>query len=184
MTDITNHFESITLLLVEAGRHRYGGEAVSQLEHLLQCAHLAESEGALDTLVTAALLHDLGHLIHDLGDEPAQQGIDDKHEVRALHTLRRVFDDAVLEPIRLHVDAKRYLCNVDERYYEGLSAASKLSLTLQGGALDAAGAQAFITQPFAREAARLRIWDDRAKTPGKVTPPLDHFASVMRRCVR
>ena len=96
MTDITNHFESITLLLVEAGRHRYGGEAVSQLEHALQCAHLAESEGALDTLVTAALLHDLGHLIHDLGDEPAQQGIDDKHEVRALHTLRRVFDDAVL----------------------------------------------------------------------------------------
>lgn len=83
-----------------------------------------------------------------------------------------------------HVDAKRYLCKVDERYFDGLSAASKLSLGLQGGPLDAAGAHAFITQPFAREAARLRTWDDHAKTPGAVTPPLDHFVSIMERCAR
>ena len=134
MSRVNDTLEQINLLLVEAGRHRYGGEPVSQLEHALQCAYLAQAEGAPDTLITASLLHDLGHLIHDLGDDPAAQGIDDKHEVRALHTLRRVFGDAVLEPIRLHVDAKRYLCAVDERYHDGLSAASKLSLTQIGRA--------------------------------------------------
>jgi phosphonate degradation associated HDIG domain protein len=174
--------QNIIRLLDEAGHHRYGGEAVSQLDHALQCAHLAESEGAGDALICAALLHDLGHLIHDLGDDPARQGMDDKHEVRALHTLRRVFGGDVLEPIRLHVDAKRYLCGVDERYHDGLSAASKLSLTLQGGPFDARAAQGFITQPHAREAARLRVWDDRAKTPGALTPPLAHFVAILERC--
>jgi phosphonate degradation associated HDIG domain protein len=176
--------EHITLLLGEAARHQYGGEPVSQLEHALQCAYLAQGDGAPDTLITAALLHDLGHLVHDLGDNPAAQGIDDKHEVRALHTLRRAFGDAILEPIRLHVDAKRYLCAVDERYHDGLSEASRLSLTLQGGRFDQQGARAFITQPYAREAARLRTWDDRAKTPRTPTPALDHFVAIMRRCAK
>lgn len=180
----TDTVEHIAMLLAEAGRHQYGGEPVTQLEHALQCAYLAQCDGAPDTLITASLLHDLGHLIHDLGDDPARQGIDDRHEVRALHTLRRAFGDAVLEPIRLHVDAKRYLCGVDERYHDGLSAASKLSLTLQGGPLDARGAQAFIVQPHARDAVRLRVWDDRAKTPGAPTPPLSHFAAILERCAR
>ena len=178
------HLNVITRLLDGAQGHLYGGEAVTQLEHALQCAHLAQSESASSELITAALLHDLGHLIHDLGDDPAAKGVDDKHEVRALHTLRRVFGDAVLEPIRLHVDAKRYLCNVDERYYSGLSEASKLSLSLQGGPFDKAGAQAFITQPHARDAARLRTWDDRAKTPGAPTPQLAHFVAIMARCAK
>lgn len=179
-----DNISNIVRLFETAGHQWYGGEAVTQLAHALQCAHLAQTEGATDSLIVAALLHDLGHLTHDLGEDPANHGIDDHHEVRALHGLRRVFAEAVLEPIRLHVDAKRYLCNVDERYYDGLSAASKLSLSLQGGPFDDHDARQFIAQPYAVDAARLRAWDDRAKTPGAVTPPLPHFVAIMERCAR
>lgn len=169
-------------LLKQAGAYRYGGEAVSQLEHALQCAQLAETEHASDELVIAALLHDLGHSMHELGDDPALQGLDDKHELRALHVLRRAFGAAVLEPIRLHVDAKRYLCSVDAAYYDGLSAASKRSLGLQGGPFSAVDAARFIRQPQARDAVRLRIWDDRAKTPGAVTHTLEYYEPILTRC--
>ena len=175
--------KSIKDLLQESGAHRYGGEPVSQLEHALQCAHLAESEQAPDELIVAAMLHDLGHMLHDLGDDATQQGADDKHQYRALHLLKRSFGDAVLEPIRLHVDAKRYLCRVDAAYYDALTSASKASLALQGNAFSAEDARRFIMQPFARDAARLRTWDDRAKTPGAPTPDLSHFAAIMARCV-
>ncbi len=171
-------------LLGRAGAHRYGGERVSQLEHALQCAHLAEQENAADELIVAALLHDLGHLTHDLGEDAAKLGVDDKHQFRALHVLRRSFGDGVLAPIRLHVDAKRYLCRVDPEYLDALSPASKLSLELQGGPFSASDAKKFITQPFGRDAARLRTWDDQAKTPRKPTPGLTHYAKIMERCVR
>ncbi len=177
-----NPVETALELLEKAAARRYGGEPVSQLEHALQCAHQAEQAQVPDDLVVAALLHDLGHLLHDLGEGATQRGLDDKHEVRALHLLRRAFGGAVLEPIRLHVDAKRYLCEVDTAYYDTLTPASKASLEVQGGPFSADQAQRFILQPQAREAARLRVWDDHAKTPRVATPPLEHYAEVMRRC--
>ena len=39
---------------------QYGNEAVTQLEHALQCAELAEQHGKSDAFITAALLHDIG----------------------------------------------------------------------------------------------------------------------------
>lgn len=173
---------SLMDLLHEAGAYRYGGEAVSQLAHALQCAQLAEAEKARDELVIAALLHDLGHLLGNHGEEAAQHGVDDKHQFRAMPMLRRIFEPAVTEPIRLHVNAKRYLCCVDPAYYASLSPASKASLELQGGSYSVEEAKRFITQPYARDAARLRTWDDRAKTPGKPVPDLAHFQAVMARC--
>ncbi|NCV26045.1 MAG: phosphohydrolase, partial [Betaproteobacteria bacterium] len=103
--------DDIGLLFRQRGHEQYSGEAVSQLEHALQCASLAEAEGASDALVTAAWLHDLGHLLHDLGDTPSLRGVDDLHQYRALPQLRGLFGPEVLAPIALHVAAKRYLCS-------------------------------------------------------------------------
>jgi phosphonate degradation associated HDIG domain protein len=170
----------IVTLFETRGSTQYGAEAVSQIEHALQCAMLAERAEADGTLVTASLLHDLGHLLHSLGDDPAAGGVDDVHQFIALPFLRSVFPESVLGPIRLHVDAKRYLCAVEPGYWEALSPASKRSLELQGGIYSPAEAQSFMDQAFAEDAVNLRRWDDRAKTPGLPTPPLSHFATVMR----
>jgi phosphonate degradation associated HDIG domain protein len=157
------------------GGNDYGGERVRQLDHALQCATQAEAEGAAPTLITAALLHDIGHLIHDLGDSPAARGIDDRHEVLGQHWLEQWFGSAVTEAVRLHVPAKQYLTGTDPGYFATLSAGSVRSLALQGGPFSAEAAAEFIAQPHAEEAVRLRRWDEAAKVPGKATPDLAHF---------
>lgn len=171
----------IEYLLEERGTSQYGNEAVSQLEHALQCAWLAEKAGETPETVAAALLHDLGHLVavdHARRADPAKRR-DDLHQFAALPFLRGLLPPAVLEPIRLHVDAKRYLCGTDPGYAEILSPASTLSLALQGGIHSPAQARAFMEQPFAAEAVRLRRYDDLAKVPGQATPSLGHFLGVV-----
>lgn len=160
----------------------YSGEGVSQLEHSLQSAQLAEENGAPDTLVTAAFLHDLGHLLNLQGATPTARGIDDQHQYFAIPFLRPLFPAAVVEPIRLHVDAKRALCALEPDYYEGLSEDSKRSLTLQGGIYSKAEAEAFAAKPFAADAMQVRRWDDAAKVAGKATPPLTHYLAIAARC--
>jgi len=176
----------IQLLFARLGAHQYSGEPVTQLEHALQTAHLAEQSDADDELVTACLLHDLGHLLNDQSidetDSPTLRGVDDTHQYFALPFLRGLFPDRVLDAIKLHVDAKRYLCQTRPGYFDMLSADSKRSLQLQGGAFDAAQAQGFIAQPGARDAVRLRLWDDLAKQEGLRTPTLAHFLARAQRC--
>jgi phosphonate degradation associated HDIG domain protein len=174
--------EDIESVFARRGAEQYSGEPVTQLEHALQSAALAEAEGADDELVTAALLHDLGHLLQDLGETPSLRGVDDVHQYAALPFLRGLFGERVLGGIRLHVDAKRYLCATRADYHDALSEDSKRSLKLQGGVFDAAQAQAFIAQPGAPDAVRLRLWDDRAKIAGLATPPLSHYLARARRC--
>lgn len=164
------------------GGIEYGGEGVTQLEHALQTAQRAEREGADDTLVTAALLHDLGHLLNLQGETPTARGVDDQHQYFAIPFLRPLFPPAVIEAIRLHVDAKRALCALESGYYDALSEDSKRSLALQGGTFSPAEAQAFIAKPFAHEAMRVRRWDDAAKVPGVATPALTHYLEVAGRC--
>lgn len=94
--------ESILQLLATKGNAQYGGEAISQLEHALQCAMIAEKNDRNPELITACLLHDIGHLIHNLGENVAAQGIDDRHEHCAIPVLKKLFGAAVTEPIRLH----------------------------------------------------------------------------------
>ena len=174
--------QDIETVFARRGAEQYSGEPVTQLEHALQSAALAEAEGADDELVTAALLHDLGHLLQDLGETPSLRGVDDVHQYAALPFLRGLFGERVLGGIRLHVDAKRYLCATRPGYHDALSEDSKRSLKLQGGVFDAAQAQAFIAQPGAPDAVRLRLWDDRAKVAGLATPPLSHYLARARRC--
>lgn len=179
--------DEIERLFAAKGDRMYSGEPVTQLQHALQSARLAEQNGASDALVVAAFLHDLGHMVNDQGDTPTLRGIDDRHEYVAVPFLHGLFDAAVLQPIRLHVEAKRYLCaRGDGRmngaaYWAALSADSKRSLELQGGIFTDAEAHAFIAQLHAESAVRLRLWDDLAKVPDAPTPPLDHYLALAER---
>ena len=176
--------ETIATLFSAHGDRMYTGEPVTQLEHALQSASLAEESGAAAALVTAAFLHDLGHMVNDQGETPTLRGIDDRHEYVAIPFLRGLFPDAVLAPIRLHVEAKRYLCVRGDgalsgpAYREALSPDSVRSLKLQGGVFSEAEADTFIAQPFAPDAVKLRCWDDLAKVAGRKTPPLEHYMTL------
>jgi len=163
------------------GQNQYGMEAVSQLEHALQCADLAEKAGETPETIVAALLHDLGHMLvaQSEGHQEIDIHKDDLHQFVALPFLRSLFPDAVLEPIRMHVDAKRYLCLIDPGYWTELSPASKHSLELQGGLFTESEADRFLQQAYASEAVRLRRYDDLAKTPDKLVPPLKHFEQYL-----
>ena len=175
-------FDDIENLFSLHGARMYSGEPVTQLAHALQTASLAERCGADDELVTACLLHDLGHMLNDQGETPTLRGLDDAHQYFALPFLRGLFPDRVLDAIKLHVDAKRYLCQVHPEYWTALSADSKRSLELQGGIYDDAQCARFIAQPHALDAIKLRQWDDQAKQPNLSTPGLTHFLQRAARC--
>jgi phosphonate degradation associated HDIG domain protein len=171
--------EYIAHVLTVYGDRQYAREPISQLEHALQCAQLAEDAGEDSSTVTAALLHDIGHLLQMVRNRPAQTlASDDLHQYIALPFLRGLLPDAVLQPIRLHVDAKRYLCFAEPSYQAVLSAESVRSLKLQGGAFNGDQARKFLAEPFAAEAVRLRRFDDLAKVPLKPTRSLEHFLSL------
>ncbi|KVC97781.1 phosphohydrolase [Burkholderia ubonensis] len=176
--------EEIRGLYREHGHVAYSGEPVTQLEHALQSGLLAEEAGGDDALVAAAFLHDLGHLLNRQGETPSARGIDDLHQYYVLPFLRPLLPDAVLEPIRLHVDAKRCLCRTDAGYFESLSPDSVRSLALQGGVFTEEEAAVFLRRPFAEDALRLRRWDDMAKVEGRATPDLDHYMEIVARQVR
>ena len=165
------------------GDDRYG-EEVTQLEHALQCAHLAAEAGAPESLIAAALLHDYGHFFEDRGAAAERDGVDACHEAHGAALLRRWFGPEVTMPIALHVAAKRCLCAMEPGYAAALSAASKLSLELQGGAFSPEQARAFAARPFAREAMRLRSYDDAGKLMGASVPPLTAYAELLLRVAR
>ena len=173
--------EQIDRLFAAHGRMAYDGarrEAVSALEHALQCAQLAEWAHADQSLVAAAFLHDVGHFL--AAEAVARnEGVDDRHEVLAIPLLACAFDAAVTEPVRLHVQAKRYLVRIDEPYARSLSPASVHSLALQGGPMRDDEMERFEDLPFAREALQLRRWDDLAKEPGRRTPPIDWYLALL-----
>jgi phosphonate degradation associated HDIG domain protein len=176
--------EEILSLFRNRGQNAYLGEPVSQAEHALQAAHLAEEEGASDALIVASLLHDVGHLLHDLGEDIASQGIDARHEVSGSSWLASTFGPQVAEPARLHVAAKRYLCAVEPHYLDGLSDASKLSLTLQGGPMSVEEVARFDSNPHAADALKLRRWDDQAKLPNLEVPGLEAYLDRIRELLQ
>ncbi len=172
--------QEITALLKMGDQQRYGAEAVSQLTHALQCAHLAEQADASPELITACLLHDIGHLLGNLKEEVAlSRGVDLAHEEKGRQFLEKWFSLAVSEPVRLHVQAKRYLCQLESDYWATLSPISKRTLELQGGIFSQAEATAFIAQPQAVQSVQLRRWDDLAKVKDLETPDLEHYIPFM-----
>ena len=159
-------------------------EVVTQLEHALQCAALAQQHDASPTLITSALLHDLGHFILDEHNaDKAFLATDLNHEEIGARYLEPFFPEAVTTPIRLHVPAKRYLCTTDASYHDGLSEASKRSLVVQGGVMSDAERAAFEQIPHFRDALTLRRWDDLAKVKGLETAKLGTYRDIVRQCL-
>ena len=162
-------------LFARRGAEAYMGEPVSMAQHMEQAAACATSFGASDDLVIAALLHDIGHFVGDFPIDSLENGIDNHHEEAGAQFLADYFPPSVIEPIRLHVAAKRYLCAADDTYLGSLSPASVQSLQVQGGPMNDAQILEFESNPHYREAVKLRIYDDDAKVVGLDIKPVSSY---------
>lgn len=160
-------------------------EELSQLDHALQTAALAQTEGAEAELVVSALLHDVGHLL-ELADGATgpDRDRDLGHEATGARYLAGLFGPGVTGPIALHVRAKRYLCTVDAAYLDSLSAGSRSSLAVQGGTMSGAEVAAFEAHPGFAGALRLRRWDDGGKVEGLDVAPLDRYRTLLEDVAR
>ncbi len=175
-TDAVDH---MLHLYAARGDDRYG-EDVSQREHAEQCAWHARMDGADDALIVAALLHDIGHLLHRFGEDAADRGIDTRHERIGAGWLARVLPPAVTEPIALHVAAKRYLATVEPQYLKGLSPASLQSFVLQGGVMDDDEMAGFLAHPSHAAALKLRRYDELGKVTGVDMPAVASYEPMIR----
>jgi gamma-butyrobetaine dioxygenase len=176
--------EVIAELFASEGLADYLGEDVTQAVHMLQTAALAERDGAGDALIAAALLHDVGHFTGTVTGQDLMAGTDNRHSEQGADWLARWFGPEVTEPVRLHVDAKRYLCATEPGYLERLSPASVYTLGVQGGPMAGAELAEFEAGPHAADACQVRRWDDGAKDAGADVPPLRHYRPLLRRLLR
>lgn len=184
--------EQVMAMLQESGEHSYGGEAVSQLEHALQAAMLAEDLAMDEEFVVACLLHDLGHLTPE-----AQEVFDDEaageeqrkreganHGAAGAHFLDELVTDRMAWLIEHHATAKRYLCAVEPGYYDRLSPVSKQTLAYQGGPMTAEEVEEIRDHPWLDDLIILRRFDDEAKIAGRPTPGLEHYRPMLVRQLR
>jgi phosphonate degradation associated HDIG domain protein len=171
--------DDIFSLYAARGSAAYFGEAVSMTEHGLQAAHFAALAGARATVIAAALLHDIGHLIATVPEDIADWTVDARHEATGARWLNEWFGAQVAEPVRLHVRAKRYLCATDPTYFSLLSPASVLTLKLQGGPMPADEVASFEAEPGCREALIVRRCDDRGKVAGLATRRLEDYRELL-----
>jgi phosphonate degradation associated HDIG domain protein len=174
-----NIVEEIIFLLKNHSDSQYGGEPVTQGEHALQAAQLALENNEKESIIVACLLHDIGHLLHNLPNDAPENGIDDLHENLGFEFVDRYFNQAVAEPVLLHVDAKRYLCHREPAYFNLLSEPSVISLNLQGGIMTEEEAQEFEKNPFYQDAVILRRYDDMAKVPEMTTNPIEFYSQFL-----
>ncbi|MBA2609241.1 MAG: metal-dependent phosphohydrolase [Actinobacteria bacterium] len=148
-------------------------EDLSQLAHAEQTAARAVASGSGEALIAAALLHDVGHLLHLAALSDA------RHETSGPAYLGALFGPDITDPIALHVEAKRYLCAVDATYHDTLSVGSRQSLVRQGGPMTATDSAAFETQPGWGDAVQLRRWDDEGKVDGLTVAPLAEYLPLL-----
>jgi gamma-butyrobetaine dioxygenase len=175
--------DRIGRLFSEEGGNEYLGEPVTQAAHMLQAAAHAKAAGAPDALVAATLLHDVGHFTGETSGAELMAGTDNRHSHTGADWLAAWFPEAVTEPVRLHVAAKRYLCSVEPGYFDRLSEASVYTLSVQGGSMSDAEAAAFAAKPYAEDALALRRWDEAAKDPDAEVPGFDDYRDLLARLV-
>jgi predicted HD phosphohydrolase len=170
-------------IFARRGAEEYLGERVTIAAHMLQGAHLAEQQGEAELVVAATLLHDIGHFTSEFGEFSMNDILDRRHEEAGAIVLERFFPRLVVDCVRHHVAAKRYLCATDPNYFAQLSTASVYSLKLQGGAMTDAEVAEFAARPNFREIVRVRILDDAGKIEGLTIPGFDYYRSMLQRLV-
>ena len=185
----TNFIDSLSDLFYRGRSMAYGRGEVSMCGHMLQTAELAAEAGAAPSLLVACLLHDVGHFGTDYPlyfnneshshMQTASQDL--HHEEAGAIMLTPFFGPDVIEPIRLHVAAKRYLCATDPDYAVQLSTTTSHTLGLQGGVLDDAKAEAFWDQPYSNDAVQLRRWDDAAMIAARSVPGIEHYMVLLEK---
>ena len=177
---IVDHIEDV---FKRRGAESYLGEQVTMAQHMLQTAQCAEKAGADDSQIVAALLHDIGHYKNEIPETSLAKGVDNFHEEAGANFLEDYFPLSVVEPIRQHVSAKRYLCAVKSDYFEHLSAASVHSLNLQGGPMNEDEVREFEKNDYLEQCLNLRYWDDDAKDPERVHPAFSYYRSLVESLV-
>jgi predicted HD phosphohydrolase len=168
--------EELAEMIDGLGRLPYGGEAVDQRQHALQCAGNAVAAGSDDELVLAAALHDIGQAERVRAEFPGLP-----HEQAGEAFAREHVGAGVGWLIGQHVPAKRYLVAVDAEYFGQLSPASVRSLERQGGPMDTAEVEEFRSHPRAEDAVALRRWDEAAKEAGAPGLPMAELLRVFDR---
>jgi 2-amino-1-hydroxyethylphosphonate dioxygenase (glycine-forming) len=163
------------------GGSEYAGEKVSQLEHMVQAAQLAESGGYDEEVILAAFLHDIGHIAEEATGENEMDdyGIKDHEALGAQYLSERGFSPKISKLVASHVQAKRYLTRKDPDYYSQLSEASKRTLEFQGGMMTVEEANTFEKDPLFSEIILMRRWDEQAKIQDKPIPDLNHFHKLI-----
>lgn len=165
------------------GSEEYLGEPVTMAEHMLQGAYLAEQQGENEEIIVAALLHDVGHFTSEFGTFSMDDIHDNYHEEAGARILERFFPNIVIDCVRHHVAAKRYICATDPNYFAQLSEASTHSLKLQGGPMSAEEVAEFEKHSNVREIVKVRYLDDAAKVADMATPGFAHYAPMVQRVV-
>lgn len=171
--------EAIIRMFATGRRRGYALDKMSHTEHAMQAALLAEEQGAPQSLVVAALVHDVGHFLEPWPRDIADLGTNHRHEELGAAWLARGFGPEVTEPVRLHVAAKRYLCAVDEDYLDTLSPSSLRSLELQSGPMGRSEADRFEREVYFDEALKLRRIDEAARQPGIALPDIQEFRGLL-----
>ena len=179
--NIVNHIEDI---FNRRGAESYLGEDVTMAQHMLQAAQCAEESGANESLIVAALLHDIGHYKNEIPETALAKGINNYHEEAGANFLEDYFPVSVIEPIRQHVSAKRYLCAVKSNYFQSLSVASVHTLNLQGGPMNENEIKEFEKNAYLDECIKLRYWDEDAKDPERAHHPFSYFRALVESLVK
>jgi phosphonate degradation associated HDIG domain protein len=163
------------------GGAEYAGEKLTQLEHMVQAAQLAEEQGYDEEVILAAFLHDIGHICEDgHGDNEMDGfGIKNHEEIGADFLKNKGFSKKVVRLVESHVQAKRYLTFKYPEYYQQLSDASRKTLEYQGGRMEKEEANAFEQYPLFSLIIQMRKWDEEAKIEHKPLPDLTHYRQMI-----